>query len=251
MTRQRIVFYADSPKRASAFRELLASYGIDATVESDTGRRAARDLETECPRVLVSEDDYEFAYELATDFDAGRENAASAPQTGRDRSPNRSSPEGAGNAKLHSGRDMAGSDEQPASNIHDWPDWPRCPRCDRRRDAVCPSCGNRDSDVRVAQTPDSLSLQDLAESMAVQGDEWRDEDGDFVPLVCRVCDTAFAARFASTCRQCQWQFPDGVTGPPARTLADVLNYRTLFIAALVVALLYAIWVFLLTPVHDA
>jgi hypothetical protein len=116
---------------------------------------------------------------------------------------------------------------------------------------VCPACGNRDSDVRVAQSPDSLSLQDLAESIAVQGDEWRDEDGDFVPLVCRVCDAAFAARFASTCRQCQWEFPDGVTSPPARTLADVLNYRTLFIAALVVALLVAIWVFLMNPVHDA
>ena len=247
MNRQRIVFYADSPKRASAFRDLLASYGIDATVESDSGRRVERDMETECPRVLVSEDDYEFAYELATDFDAGKTDAKSSPRSAGD--PATTNPQRASGRS--SGRDAERSAEQREFIVHEWPDWPRCPRCDRRRDAVCPSCGNRDSDIRVAQSPDSLSLQDLAESMAVQGDEWRDEDGDFVPLVCRVCDAAFAARFSSTCRQCQWEFPDGVSGPPARTLADVLNYRTLFIAALVVALLYAIWMFLMNPVHDA
>ena len=29
-----------------------------------------------------------------------------------------------------------------------------------------------------------------------------------------------------------------------------LNYRTLFVAALVIALLIAIWVFLMTPLHE-
>lgn len=244
MTRQRIVFYADSDLRASQFRNLLASYGIDATIEQDSGSDRSSTNESACPRVLVAEQDYEFAYELATDFDTAK--TASAPAH---RNPTR---EATDRDARDPRRERSNRNELQADFADDdaWPERPRCPQCRRRREAVCPSCGNRDAQAPVAQSPDSLSLQDLAESLASEGDEWRDGEGDPVPLVCRVCDAAFAARFDGHCRHCGFHFQDGVDSPPVKTLNDFLNYRTLFVAALVIALLIAIWVFLMTPLHE-
>lgn len=213
MARKRTVYYADSLPQASEFQRLLAGYGIDGQIES--GRRS---LEVEpCIAVAVDEDDYEFAYELSLGFDERHD----------------------------SGLESTDPDRRDVSPAGDG--WPICSRCRQPRTAICPACGNHGHGWRSA---DADATGDPETVLETRGDEFRDENGNLLLLICPTCDTPFAARFERDCVRCHRRFKDGARSAPTRGRGQPFSNRQIVLLLLCALLAYVLWVFLLSPHVD-
>ncbi len=212
MGQQRTVFIATDAAHAQRFRQRLAEYGIVSQLQgrSEVSNDDARQSPVaNSPGVTVDEMDYEFAYEIAADFD------------------------------LPDPSQLAVGDGDAVDSEHD-SDWPLCPGCRRRRVSVCPSCGNRDSKLEFAEWVAEPEVDSQATEQA-----WHDRDGSYALLLCSVCDTPFLAQFERRCQHCRHDFRNGVRPDRPRDPTELFSPRNVLIAGLLLLLAISLWVFLL------
>lgn len=197
MAHLRTVFLTAEIAQAHRFRKRLAEYGITAEILSEDDPRVRSNLESAL-HVAVDEGDYEFAYEIAADFDDSADPAHESVDTG----------------------------------------WPCCPRCSARRTAVCPSCRNPSSSLRIVDWVESTGTEP-------GGFEWRDADGDQLMLCCSLCDHPFTAQFERRCRRCGHSFADGVRPRRVRSIEELFSAQNIFVVFMIITLVVMLWVYLL------
>lgn len=235
MPRLACVFIAETLAEAQLVRRQIAGYGIDATIQHDdldhrssdgepASRSAASRDRSPGPRVMVPPEDFEFAREVAEEFESKRQ-----PRFGRDDRPGRRFAD-----RLEFDRDPYGQDGWDADHAGNEidPDWPRCPRCRRPRLAVCPACQTAGSKFPLADDHSGSSAwlgtaSPLARPL----------------LVCTTCDHPFTPEFYRRCEGCGHTFPDGLDTPRSTPVEDAARRGGTFLVtlAMAAAALYVAW----------
>jgi len=235
MPRLACVFIAETLAEAQFVRRQIAGYGIDATIHHDdidnrsrngesAGRSTASRDRDSGPRVMVPPEDFEFAREVAEEFESKRQ-----PGFGRD---DRSGRRSANRPEFDQDRyGLDGWHTDHSGNEID-PDWPRCPGCRRPRLAVCPACQSAGSKFPLADDHSGSSAWlGTASSLARP------------LLVCTTCDHPFTPEFYRRCEGCGHTFPDGLDTPRSTPVEDAARRGGTFLVtlAMAAAALYIAW----------
>lgn len=203
-----IVYTAAHPWQAGLLRNLLADYGIEATVRESAFAEDPTNVRSQ-PQVLVPREHVVFALEVARDFEAQQQRSSSPADRALRREP---------------------------LELPHWRDWPTCPHCHERRPTACPGCQSRGADFPLAEF-----VTDAAGDHPVRWVADRSDDPHAkVFLACPTCDEIFEPRFPRRCARCGHDFGDGVE-PPASALRpdDELNRHAISLLAVLACIVFA------------
>jgi hypothetical protein len=125
-----------------------------------------------------------------------------------------------------------------------WEQWPKCPGCGRRRQTVCPACGQAGNQVPLAEYQATEALRFNTRRALSQ--ESGEAESRSVLLLCSRCDEAFAPQFYRVCPACGRDAGEGIE--PEMAQRRSINSRVLFVlyTLLAIALLvvfYFWWLF--------
>ena len=204
--RQVVIYTAANSHQAHLLKNQLADYGVWCVVQSDS--HESTDGLVAAPQVVVRAEDFEFAREVALDFDR----------------------------TLSRPNEEPAADEDEASGPN-WSNWPRCPSCRRPRQTRCPVCKSAGTDFALAEF---IAPEDPEKHVRFVADDSEDDD-EPVLLICPLCDDTFAPQFYRRCEACGHDFGHGLEVRPITAATfEPLNTRIILVVGGLIATLVAL-----------
>lgn len=214
--RQVVIYTAENSHQAHVLKNLLAEYGLWCVVQSDAHEAAHSFISA--PQVIVRAEDFEFAREVAEDFDR--------------------------TLALRNSEAADGVDEPPGER---WTNWPRCPSCRRLRQTRCPVCKTAGTDFELAEF---IAPDDSEKPVRFVADD-SEEDDEPVLLICPLCDEAFAPPFYRRCEACGHDFRTGLEARPVpAAVHEPTSRRMIAVLLALAAALVGLFIYLAVVVRS-
>ena len=222
--RQVVIYTAANSHQAHLLKNQLAEYGVWCVVQNDSHQ--STDGMAPSPQVVVRAEDFEFAREVAEEFDR----------------------------TLFRPNEEPAADEDEASGPT-WTNWPRCPSCRRLRQTRCPVCKVAGTDFSLAEFIESANDGDWDDDQN-QEDHDADEkpirfvaddsdENEPVLLLCSLCDEAFPPQFYRHCEACGFDFRSGLEARPVpAAVHEPMNQRLLVVLLALGAATIGLFVYL-------